>query len=122
MSDAALVWGQDMGANPIGDVTLTTGSLLGQQRILRRLLTNPGDYLWHPDYGAGLASFIGRPNAASNIRATIRSQIFLEAVVSRTPEPAIDVQPTPDGSIYVSIRYVDSLNNTSQVLSFSVSS
>jgi hypothetical protein len=41
--------------------------------------------------------------------------------VARLPEPAIDVQGTTDGSVYVSIRYVDSTSGQTQILSFSVS-
>ena len=29
-----------------GDISVVSGPLLGQQRVLRRLLTNPGDYIW----------------------------------------------------------------------------
>ena len=60
-----------------------TGPLLGQQRVLRRLLTSPGDYIWQLDYGAGLARFIGQPVNPLQIKAVIRSQIFKEAAVAR---------------------------------------
>ncbi len=84
--------------------------LLGQQRVLRRLLTNPGDYIWQLDYGAGLARFIGQPANPLQIKAVIRSQIFKEAAVARQPEPVIDVQISPGGAagtVYVYVRYVD---------------
>ena len=61
MQDAALIWGGDLGAGNTGDIALASGTILGQQRILRRLLTNPGDYIWHTEYGAGLAQFVGSP-------------------------------------------------------------
>jgi hypothetical protein len=59
------------------------------------------------------------------ITATIRSQIFQEAAVAQTPEPVIDVQVSPAGAlstVYVNIRYTDSLSDETQVLTFSVSS
>ena len=121
MQDAALVWGSDLGAGNTGDIALVSGTTLGQQRVLRRLLTNPGDYIWHTQYGAGLAQFVGSPANEAAIRAQIRSQIFMEAAVARLPEPVIDVSSATDGSVYVQIRYVDSASGATQVLSFSVS-
>ena len=107
-----------------GDIGTVAGPLLGQQRVLRRLLTNPGDYIWQLDYGAGLARFIGQPINPLQIRAVIRSQIFKEATVARQPEPLIDVQVAPggaSGTVYVYIRYVDAESSQTQVISFSVS-
>jgi phage baseplate assembly protein W len=121
MQDAALLWGGDLSVGPTGDLALVDGTTLGQQRVLRRLLTNPGDYIWHLDYGAGLAQFVGQTANVAAINATIRSQIFMEASVARLPEPVIEVQSVPDGSVYVYIRYVDATNGATQVLSFSVS-
>jgi len=121
MQDAALVWGGDISAGPSGDIALVSGTTLGQQRVLRRLLTNPGDYIWHLDYGAGLAQFVGQTCNVAAIRSTIRSQIFMEATVARLPEPEIDVQNAQNGSVYVYIRYVDSTNGATQVVYFSVS-
>jgi len=121
MSDAALLWGGDLSAGPTGDIAVAAGTALGQQRVLRRLLTNPGDYIWQPSYGAGLAQFVGQPCDVAAIRSVIRSQIFMEASVARLPEPAIDVQSVQDGSVFVQIQYVDSTAGSTQVLSFSVS-
>ena len=125
MADAFHQWGADLATGPTGDIAVAGGSLLGQQRVLRRLLTNPGDYIWQLDYGAGLARFIGQPINAAQIRAVIRSQIFKEADVARQPEPLIDVQVAPGGAagtVYVHIRYVDAETSQTQSLSFSLSS
>ncbi len=96
------------------------GTALGQQRVLRRLLTNPGDYVWQPTYGAGLAQFIGSPASADQIRAVIRSQIFKESAVARSPEPLIDVQVETAGTVYVHVRYADAATGGTQTLSFSI--
>src|SRR5690348_5829553 len=98
MADISHQWGSDLTVGPTGDLASVSGPLLGQQRVLRRLLTSPGDYIWQPDYGAGLARFIGQPVNALQIRAVVRSQIFKEAEVARSPEPVIDVQASPDGA------------------------
>src|SRR5690242_21821468 len=110
MPDVAHQWGSDLLTSSVGDIASVSGPLLGQQRVLRRLLTNPGDYIWQLDYGAGLARFIGQAANPLQIRAVIRSQIFKEAAVARQPEPLINVQVAPGGAtgtVYVYIRYVD---------------
>ena len=125
MADLFHQWGSDLIVGPTGDVSTIDGSSWGQQRVLRRLLTNPGDYIWQLDYGAGLARFIGQPASALQIKAVIRSQIFKEASVARQPEPLINVQISPGGAsstVYVHIRYVDAESGQTRVLSFSVSS
>ena len=120
MVDVAQLWGNDLQVNGTGDLAVVSGTVFGQQRVLRRLLTNPGDYIWHPDYGAGLAQFVGQTAAKSQIRSVIRSQIFKESAVARTPEPLIDVQVDEDGTVYVHVRYVDANDGSTQLLSFSV--
>lgn len=124
MADIAHQWGSDLGFGPTGDLAIVAGSTLGQQRVLRRLLTNPLDYIWQPTYGAGLAGFIGQPANALQIRATIRSQIFMEAAVAQSPEPTTNVTLNPAGAagdVYVNILYVDAQTGQTQVLTFSVS-
>ncbi len=124
MADISHQWGSDLTIGSTGDLAAVAGANLGQQRMLRRLLTNPGDYIWQLDYGAGLARFIGQPANALQIRAVVRSQIFKEAAVARIPEPVIDVSFSPagaTGTVYVHIRYVDAESGQTQLLSFSVS-
>jgi len=125
VNDIYHVWDSDLATGATGDLAIASGSTLGQQRVLRRLLTNPGDYIWHIDYGAGLASFVGVPSNKMQIMATIRSQMFQETAVAQTPEPVINVQISPAGAlstIYVDIRYTDSLSGETQMLTFSVGS
>jgi len=120
MSDLWHQFGSDLVAGAGGDLATVSGTTFGQQRVLRRLLTNPGDYIWQPDYGAGLAQFIGQPVDAAAIQGVIRGQIFLEAAVARSPEPQIDVQAGTDGAVYVTVLYTDATSGQTQVLSFSV--
>ncbi len=120
MPDISHQFGADLTLSPTGDIATASGPALTLQRTLKRLLTNPSDYLWHLNYGAGLASFVGQPTNAVGIAAVIRSQIFKEATVARTPEPVIDVQSDVSGGVYVHIRYADATNGTTQTLSFVV--
>lgn len=123
MADISHQWGSDLVIGPTGDLASISGPSLGQQRVLRRLLTSPGDYIWQLDYGAGLARFIGQPGNTLAIRAAIRSQIFKESSVAPMPEPVIDVMFDPagiSGTVYVHIRYVDADTDQTQILSFTV--
>ena len=120
MPDLWHQFGSDLLAAPSGDLGTVNGSLLGQQRVLRRLLTNPGDYIWQLDYGAGLAQFVGQPVDAAQIRGVIRSQIFLESIVARSPEPQIDVNVVPGTGVFVTITYTDASSGQTQLLSFSL--
>lgn len=118
MADTSHQFGADLALSSTGDLAAVTRAALGQQRVLRRLLTNPGDYIWNLDYGAGLARFVGQPTDATGIAAVIRSQIFKEASVARSPEPMIAVQSGASGTIYARIRYADAHSGETQLLSF----
>ncbi len=123
MTDLFHQWGSDLTLGPTGDLALVSGTLLGQQRLLRRLLTNPGDYMWQLSYGAGLGQFVGSPASPLHIRAVVRSQVFKEAAVARAPEPSIDLDPLPaggDASVYLHLRYCDSQSGQTQSLQLPV--
>ena len=47
-------WGGDLSVGPGGDISVAPVEAEVEQRIIRRLLTNTGDYIWHISYGAGL--------------------------------------------------------------------
>lgn len=123
MADLYHQWGSDLMLGTGGDLATVSGTLLGQQRLLRRLLTNSGDYMWQLDYGAGLGQFVGSPASPLHIRAVIRGQMFKEAAVSHNPEPVIEVDPpAPGGSagVYVDLKYADADSGQTWPLSFSV--
>lgn len=123
MPDISHQWGSDLMIGPAGDVAVSDTIELCKQRLLRRLLTNISDYIWHPTYGAGLAGFVGQPGDIGRISAVVRSQIFKEAAVARTPEPVVEVVVSPEGNpslVYVHIRYADAASGQADALSFSV--
>jgi phage baseplate assembly protein W len=120
MPDLSHEFGADLEAGPTGDLAVAQGAAQGRQRVLRRLLTNPGDYIWQPDYGAGLGRFVGSPAAPERIRAVVRSQIFREPAVARSPEPVVEVQADGQGRVFVAIRYADADSGATQSLGFSV--
>ena len=118
MADLGHLWGTDLSWSPNGDLTLADVPTVTQQRVLRRLLTVPGDYIWSLDYGAGLASFVGLPGAANAIVSAIRGQLFKEKAVAQTPAPAVTLSPDQAGNIYVQVTYSDALLGTSQTIAF----
>ncbi len=120
MADLSLLFGGDLNVGPTGDLALSDGSALTEQRVLRRLLTNVGDYLWQLNYGAGLGQFVGQPAAATVISGIVRTQMLLEAAVSRSPAPTVGVTSTVDGTVNLTIQYVDALVGQTNLLSFSL--
>lgn len=107
MPDLYHVFGQDLAVSASGDLAMATGSEFGQQRVLRRLLTNPGSYIWQLEYGAGLARFIGQPTNAQRIAAVTRAQMYREAAVTRNPAPLVNVDARADGTVTLHIQYAD---------------
>ena len=121
MADAWHQFGNDLVVGPTGDIAVATEATLGQQALLRRLLTNPGDYIWDMRYGAGLGRFVGSPADAARIHAVVRGQVFKEAAVARHPEPVIEVASDQAGVVAVQVRYADAAGGATQNLSFKVS-
>lgn len=117
--DISHFMGGDLSISASGDLASVTGKDEGTQRLLRRLTTNLGDYLWHLDYGAGLPAKVGSIADQREIQGLIRSQIFLESFVAKTPEPVIEVKPISNG-ISVSIKYTDAVTQKVTSLSFDV--
>ena len=117
--DISHVFGEDLVVSANGDLLLADSVNLSNQRILRRLLTNPGDYIWHPTYGAGLPATIGMPVDVETVKAIIIAQIFLEETVMRTPQPVITVQSFPNG-MFVQITYTEADSGQTVTLSFDV--
>jgi hypothetical protein len=111
-------FGGDLALGPTGDLATVTGTVLGQQRVLRRLLTNAGGYIWHLPYGAGLPAVIGTPVDTATIEAIVLGQIFLETAVARSPAPTVSVQ-WAGSLVSLSITYADAVEGSTQTLGVS---
>lgn len=109
MADLAHPFGADLAFGSGADLALSSGAALAQDRVLRRLLTNTGDYLWQPDYGASLGAFVGQPVSVPRLRGAVRAQIFREPAVARQPEPVVAVSADGSGSAVLTIRYQNAL-------------
>jgi phage baseplate assembly protein W len=120
MADLALQFGGDLAIGPTGDLLLSDGTALTQQRVLRRLLTNPVDYIWQPNYGAGLGQYVGQPGASAAIAGVARTQILLEAAVVASPAPTVTVMAQTDGTVNLSLSYTDAATGETSALTFSL--
>lgn len=119
MPDASHIFGSDLALGATGDLLMADGVSESQQRVLRRLLTNPKDYLWQPDYGAGLPAYIGLPLDAAAMSALIKSQMYLERDVSHAPEPVVNLSEIANG-ISAQIAYISLDSDAPAYLSFDV--
>lgn len=122
---------QDMNLSATGDLNAVDGTTRGQQRILRRLLTNPAyvqadgtltvaDYIFHPDYGAGLGRFVGTSTPLSEISALITAQLALEDVVDPNTPPVVTLAWLDPTTLNCIIQYVDASSGQNVVLNFDV--
>lgn len=120
MPDLDMSWSGDLAVTPTGDLVTVDGPALGTERVLRRLMTNPGDYIWNPSYGAGLAQYVGQPIDPAGVQALILSQMQLESAVAAVPEPIIAVQSDPAGQLFTQIRYADATTAQSATLAINL--
>lgn len=105
LDDVAHRWSEDLRLSATGDLGRVNGDTRSVERVLRRLMTNPGSYIFHPTYGAGLPRMVGENLDIAAIRGLIRTQMFLEASVSRSPPPQIDLREIT-GGVAVRVQYI----------------
>ena len=118
MADLSHIWSGDLTLAAAGDMLLAAGSEAGRQRVLRRLLTTPGEYIWQPDYGAGLPGKIGALSTNAEIEAIVRTQMLLEQAVSQDPPPTVTVTRPSLGVVAISIQYQDAQTGNPVLLGF----
>jgi hypothetical protein len=114
MPDVAHYWGQDLQVSASGDLFVVSGDTETQQRILRRLFTNLGDYIWQLNDGGGLPAMVSAPQNAVGI-------VALEATVASTPVPVVTVVTQPNGTTTATIQYADAVTGQTNVLQVPVS-
>lgn len=120
MADASLWWGGDLSLSATGDLLTVDDEVRGEQRVVRRLCTNPAEYLFHLDYGAGLPRYVGQPTPRLQIEALVRVQMRKEEAVMQSPEPAVTSRQDGLGTLSMHIRYTDRPTQSPRSLSFDV--
>lgn len=121
MADVSHIYGQDLQVSASGDLLLAAGDTETQQRILRRLFTNLGDYIFQLNYGGGLPAQVGQPQNALGIEGIIQQQLALEATVATTPVPVVTVVTQPNGTTTATVQYADAVTGKTSVLQVPVS-
>lgn len=121
MIDICAMWAGDFSVGSTGDLALASGPDATNQRVCRRLLTNPGDYIWQLDYGGGLAGFVGQPAGPADIESVVRTQLALETAVAASPAPQIttSVVDAANGCVVANITYSDVSSGASAQLKLS---
>jgi len=112
-------WGGDLALTAGGDLALASGTTEGRQRVLRRILTNPGNYVFDPPYGGGAQALVGSLATPQAVEAAMRSQMLQEQAVAQAPTPAVAVTPIPNG-LNISIKYSDAQTGDPALLTFSI--
>lgn len=115
MDDISHAFGGDIAWSSTGDLLTSTGPLLTQERLLRRLLTNQGDDLHHLEYGAGLARFVGDPVHPMTVRGLVKEQVAQEEAVQQSPAPSVALASDNVGTVYLTVAYTDA-DGTPQAL------
>ena len=120
MADLAHVMGEDLQLAGTGDLAIVTADQQTQQRVLHRLLTGAGTYIWQLTYGAGLPGLIGTVASQQQIAAIIKAQMAYEAAVSAAPEPQVVLSNGSLGVVLAEITYTDALSGGSQTLTLPI--
>jgi hypothetical protein len=102
------LWGGDLRIGPTGDILAIPAGSEVDQRLIRRLLTNSGDYIWNIAYGGGLGEYVGKPFSPEVLQDVILQQMKLETSIQQDPQPIVvvaETSPTDLNTISVSISY-----------------
>lgn len=114
-------FGEDTVFSASGDDLSTSGVEELNQRILRGLMTSPGEYVWHPEYGSGLGRFVGRalsPELRTEIIGLVRGVVLAEPEVQKQPEPTITLNSDANGFASLQISYVYAPTAEPQTITF----
>ncbi len=114
------LFGNDITRGPSGALAVVYGTIQGEQRVYRRLMTNPGTYIWHPTYGAGLPQFVGKLRRAGEIESIIRVQLALEPIVAQQPTPVVVISDIEGGVLFIDIAYIDAITKQVASVAFEV--
>ncbi|RFD20085.1 phage tail protein [Komagataeibacter melaceti] len=116
MSDLSHIPGQDLGLSASGGLALVRDAEQTRQSVLRRLGTNAGDYIWQPDYGAGLPACVGGVVDTGAIHALVAAQMACESGVDQTQPVSINVTQPGAGLVRLDVSYTDATDATVQAL------
>lgn len=111
-------FGGDIANHVARDLPTVNSDIETQRKIIRRLATNPKDYLWHPEYGAGLRRFVGATNLGE-VEGVCVSQVAMEENVASYPAPTVTLQMS-EGALVCLVTYTDATSNELKNFSFNI--
>jgi hypothetical protein len=114
--DIQHLYGEDLTLSITGDIALSSNTALGQEKVLRDLLTNPGDDINHLDRGAGVRQNIFMPVDLQRIQAVIMGQMLKESYVDQSSPITVTPALLADTTVIVQIIYTD-ISGITSVLS-----
>lgn len=115
-------YGTDLIAGANGDLLTVTGDTEVQQRLLRRLFTPYGGYLWNLTFGANVPGRVGdtlSPSDFGKVLADVKSAVAQESGVAKNPAPVVDLSLVDNGLVGT-ITYLDAQTKVPVVISFPV--
>lgn len=80
----------DTHVTPAGDYLTVTGLTAYKQSIIRRMISDPGEYARFPDYGAGLRRMVKERANSANI-AAMQARVKAQAMKDDRTARVIDV-------------------------------
>ena len=94
----ARVAGADTITTPSGDLAVVGGEEALRQALIRRVVTNPGDWALLPNYGVGARRYVKARNTRAmrdELAERVRSQFLAEPRVERIER--VTISTTEDG-------------------------
>jgi len=120
MGDLNHFWSSDIEVSGSGDASFVDGSTESQQLIIRDICTNPGDYIWHPEYGCGAGAYVGETaNKLKELKAKILFRLAAYPEILRSPVPEVTISPD-DTKINIKIKYQEAESQKWAILNFDV--
>jgi hypothetical protein len=103
-------WGGDLVIADNGDIALAIDSLSNplatQQRLIRLILTNPGDCLQFPWYGSGIRESIGAmitQALLASFKARITQALGTDPGIVANPAPVVPVTTDNVASVFIDV-------------------
>lgn len=95
----------DLHVTKAGDWLVVTGVTAMIQSLIRRMITDPGEWVHLPDYGAGLRSFVKQPKNSANL-AEMQERCKAQAMRDRRVKSASTTLELFDGGVKLLLSIV----------------
>ena len=114
--------GDDIQLDSTNDLQLVFDTNETNQRIMRRLFTNKGTYIWNAAFGASIPWKLGETLSVEAYRDVINqvtAAVLEDDEVAKDPPPEISIKTTTNGLICY-IRYYNLSSEEHDTITFKV--